>query len=176
MQAVTFRQPWAAAVAHFGKDVDNRSWKTSYRGLLAVHVGTRRPAGRDMAELAELIATRAGVATSQVLDAAVAGTSVIAVASLADVCAATREHGDGRCVCGVWAQPGAFHLRLADVRPLAEPVPVTGAAGGQTLWALPYGVEKAIRAQLAALRPPELAGVRPAPSQNSIPVKENHCG
>ncbi|MBS1725398.1 MAG: ASCH domain-containing protein [Armatimonadetes bacterium] len=33
------RQPWAWALIHGGKDVENRSWSTNYRGLLAIHAG-----------------------------------------------------------------------------------------------------------------------------------------
>lgn len=154
MRALTLRQPWAAAAVQFGMDVDNRKLGVDYRGLLAVHVASRRPGARDMAEIAELIAARAGVPAGRVLEAATVRGGLIAVVTLTGVCGPQS----GRCGCGVWAQPGAFHLRLADVRPLAEPVPVTGAAGGQTLWALPYGVEKAVRAQLAAVPAPALPG------------------
>lgn len=35
------RQPWAWALVHGGKDVENRSWSTKYRGLLAIHAGLR---------------------------------------------------------------------------------------------------------------------------------------
>lgn len=30
-------QPWAAAIAFAGKDIENRSWRTHYRGPLAIH-------------------------------------------------------------------------------------------------------------------------------------------
>ncbi len=39
MRALTIRQPWAWAIAVAGKDVENRSWQTSHRGLLAIHAG-----------------------------------------------------------------------------------------------------------------------------------------
>ncbi len=37
MRALTVRQPWAHAIIHQGKTVENRSWLTKYRGLLAIH-------------------------------------------------------------------------------------------------------------------------------------------
>ncbi len=40
--ALTVCQPWAYAIIHGGKDVENRSWPTSYRGLLAIHAGKSR--------------------------------------------------------------------------------------------------------------------------------------
>ena len=36
MKAISVRQPWAWLLFH-GKGVENRSWRTSYRGRLAIH-------------------------------------------------------------------------------------------------------------------------------------------
>lgn len=36
MKALSFKQPWAWAVFN-GKDVDNRPWKTKFRGRIYVH-------------------------------------------------------------------------------------------------------------------------------------------
>ncbi|MDX3885575.1 MAG: ASCH domain-containing protein [Sphingomonas sp.] len=37
MKALSIRQPWAFSIIHGGKDIENRSWPTRYRGPLAVH-------------------------------------------------------------------------------------------------------------------------------------------
>lgn len=38
MKALSIRQPWAEAILHHGKDIENRTWKTSsFRGLLLIH-------------------------------------------------------------------------------------------------------------------------------------------
>ena len=39
MRALSIRQPWAHAVVHCGKDIENRCWTTAYRGQLAIHAG-----------------------------------------------------------------------------------------------------------------------------------------
>jgi len=44
MKALSIRQPWAWAILHAGKDVENRTWQTFYRGPLLVHA----PKGFDM--------------------------------------------------------------------------------------------------------------------------------
>ena len=36
MKALSFKQPWAWLVFN-GKDVDNRNWRTNYRGRVCVH-------------------------------------------------------------------------------------------------------------------------------------------
>ncbi len=41
MKALSVRQPFAWAIVHGGKDVENRSWATSYRGPVLIHAGMR---------------------------------------------------------------------------------------------------------------------------------------
>ena len=35
--ALSIRQPWAWAILHAGKDIENRSWSTSFRGPVCIH-------------------------------------------------------------------------------------------------------------------------------------------
>jgi len=37
MKALTIRQPWAWAILHAGKDIENRDWSTRFRGTIAIH-------------------------------------------------------------------------------------------------------------------------------------------
>ena len=39
VKAITVMQPWASAIIHAGKDVENRNWQTSHTGQLAIHAG-----------------------------------------------------------------------------------------------------------------------------------------
>ncbi len=39
MKALTIDAPWAWAIVHGHKRVENRSWRTSHRGPLAIHAG-----------------------------------------------------------------------------------------------------------------------------------------
>lgn len=42
MKALTIQQPWAWAVANGIKLIENRNWKTNYRGPLLIHAGKSR--------------------------------------------------------------------------------------------------------------------------------------
>lgn len=42
MKALSIRQPWAWAIIHAGKDIENRSWPTHFRGRFLVHASSRR--------------------------------------------------------------------------------------------------------------------------------------
>lgn len=37
MRAISIRQPWAWAIVHAGKRIENRSWRCDYRGPIAIH-------------------------------------------------------------------------------------------------------------------------------------------
>jgi hypothetical protein len=37
MKALSIHQPWAWAILHAGKTVENRTWSTKYRGPLLIH-------------------------------------------------------------------------------------------------------------------------------------------
>jgi hypothetical protein len=37
MKALSIRQPWAHSIIHGGKDIENRTWSTKYRGPILIH-------------------------------------------------------------------------------------------------------------------------------------------
>lgn len=39
MKAITLFQPWASLIMDGRKTIETRSWKTNYRGVLAIHAG-----------------------------------------------------------------------------------------------------------------------------------------
>ena len=120
MKALTIRQPWAHAIIHDGKDVENRTWSTSCSTpfRMAVHAGK----GYD----------DWGCYTGEPARDALTFGAVIGEVTVTEI------HGSHECgsVCSVWAQPGQWHWRLADPVAYDEPVPVKGALG---LWTFEEG-------------------------------------
>jgi hypothetical protein len=47
MKAITVRQPWAELIASGAKRVENRTWRTRYRGPLLIHAA--KPTGAIVA-------------------------------------------------------------------------------------------------------------------------------
>lgn len=45
MKALSIKQPWAWLIAHGMKDIENRNWTTSYRGLILIHAGKEPDTG-----------------------------------------------------------------------------------------------------------------------------------
>lgn len=110
MRALTIRQPWAGAIVHQTKRVENRTWK-----LPAAHHGTR-------------ILIHAGAQPDK--NAVVYGPNLDVYSAIIGVATVTGFHwsDDGMC-CGPWGFENAYHWTLADATALPEPIPAKGALG-----------------------------------------------
>lgn len=147
IMALSIRQPWASAIASGPKDVENRTWRTSYEpgGLIAVHAsaGIEWQVPDEAWAAAGVAPYRRGMRRADWTATLPLG-AVIAVATLAGC------HHDRDCKaapCSPWRVRDCWHWQLASVRVLPEPVPCRGMLG---LWRLPEEAEKAVRAQLEA--------------------------
>ena len=43
MKALSVKQPWASLIAHGVKDIENRTWKTKFRGRIYIHASQNLP-------------------------------------------------------------------------------------------------------------------------------------
>lgn len=41
MKAITIKQPWASLIVESGKDIENRTWPTHYRGPVLIHASKK---------------------------------------------------------------------------------------------------------------------------------------
>lgn len=149
MRILTVRQPWAWAIIHGGKDVENRVHNLvgDYRGPVAIHAGldTDTAAGEtDLISAAWTDACQRGTAppyppkypgrdrkrSSIYLEYG----AIIGVVDLVDVHTAddleqTKNLRGLWPLCSAWAERTGWHLVLANPRPLTEPIPYRGAQG-----------------------------------------------
>jgi len=119
-KALSLWQPWAHAVIHLGKDVENRTWPTHHRGPLLIHASQRRLSPREMREF--LAWWPDDVAAPQFKEMQYGG--IVGVVDVVD------------CVRGypsMWSAAGQFQWVLANPRPL----PFRAVRGRQGL----FGVE-----------------------------------
>lgn len=105
MKVLSVRQPWAHAILHLGKNVENRSWATTYRGPVAIHASKTPAKAGTFLEL--------GITRSAVTYGAVVG-----VVQLVDARRDMHEHS-------LWAEPGKRHWVL-DQPQCIEPIPHMG--------------------------------------------------
>lgn len=151
MKAITIRQPWAWAIVHGGKDVENRTRNIvgAYRGPVAIHAAK---ADADNApDYLWLKHAESYRRTHPLLDPDAIWPwrgAVIGVVDLVDVhpdCTEAVEGYGYTPTCSPWAMSDHHHLALANPRPLATLIPVRGALG---LWTLPADVEAAVLEQV----------------------------
>lgn len=138
MRILTVRQPWAWAIIHGGKDVENRSRNIAgnYRGAVAIHVALA-DAESAPEELwvrhADWYRDRSPKPRAEVTWRQMDRGHVIGVVDLVDV-HHWSECLDGVFGCSPWAQSDSHHLILANPRPLAEPIQIKGGLGLRTVY------------------------------------------
>lgn len=138
MKALTLYQPWAHLVAIGAKRIETRSWRTSYRGPLAIHAGvnTKYVSSRSKDYICGDEPFRS------LLPPAIEFGVIVAVCELV-ACASLDGHQlsfqKGSTTWLLTAQeldfgdytPGRYAWLLANVKPLANPIPAKGSLG---LW------------------------------------------
>jgi hypothetical protein len=169
VRILTVRQPWAWAIVHGGKDVENRvrNLAGKYRGPLAIHVGLsddESAADHEHPMHGLINGPCPGARRSEHNVYTCEWCSVTAtkrwtdqghIIGVVNLWAVHRDAGGGNCcphypVGGpggsLWSQRDVWHLCLSNPRPLAEPIPYRGALGLRTL---PAEVVEQINRQLA---------------------------
>lgn len=163
MKALTLRHPWAFAIAHLGKTVENREWDDRLVELMgvqhlvgeriAIHGGTapQRPRRRTVlptnpwAEFTrDLHHIRRHILHGELPDPAAQYLAqqpsplTPEAFILPGIVALATVQGVTRSSRDPWAAQGCLHILLSDVITLPEPVQVPGAQG---FWTVPPVVE-----------------------------------
>jgi hypothetical protein len=106
LRAISIRQPWAYAILHLGKDVENRPWRTRYRRPILIH--SSLTVDKDEASKLKLdpdeLVTGAIVGSVEIIDCIDNSRSKFAI-------------------------PGQLHWILKSPRYLKTPVPFKGMLG-----------------------------------------------
>jgi hypothetical protein len=117
LKALTIRQPWVHAILHLGKDVENRSWSTTYRGPILIHAAKGLTKGEyrgftDMLadpECAAVLRARGITPACPAFDA-LPRSGIVGVVDIVDCIAESDSPW--------WAGPGQFAFVLKNPRPL----------------------------------------------------------
>jgi hypothetical protein len=96
MKTLTIRSPWAQNIIRDGKNIENRSWQTLYRGPLLIHV-SKTPHTPESG-------------------------MIIGVVDLVDCLPPDNRSISGN----KWAEPGYYHWVLENPRELKTKIPIKG--------------------------------------------------
>ncbi len=132
MRILTVRQPWAWAIIHGGKDVENRVRNIAgdYHGPIAIHAAKANDVGawRALGRLNMFAYGAALDARESLIGGAIIGVVDLAESHPVETCI-RQEHDGDWTVCSEWAERSGHHLVLANPRALDQPVPWKGALG-----------------------------------------------
>lgn len=129
-KGLTLHQPWAILTVLGEKRVETRSWRTSYRGPVAIHASSRFPVyARALAETDPYHVTALGkYPIERVALGAIIGTvTLVAIERTQDVIVGAKERAFGDYTADRWA------WLLDDPVHFEEPIPWKGALG---LWGI----------------------------------------
>lgn len=128
MKALTIIQPYATMIIKGGKRVENRTWYTHYRGIIAIHAGAGR---KYQGNGSDEIAREYGIDFDKLVYGAVIGTAKLVEVLTIGLC---RElHGQSP-YGWIKSDPlafGPYCWVLEDAKPLPRPMLYRGALG---LW------------------------------------------
>ena len=135
MKGFSIKQPWAWAIINLGKDIENRCWKTNYRGWIAIQAPIKVmdydkddfPHGSKIPKKEELVTA-----------------SIVGVAYLSDCVEKSKSKWFHEPEAG---EPN-FGFVLTDIHKLKEPIECKGF---QDFWEVPPSVKRKIKAQLPKL-------------------------
>jgi hypothetical protein len=130
MKALSIKQPWVHAILREGKDIENRSWRSSHRGWIALHASLnpqkegKFPRGIKYPDLDTL--------------------------DYGAICGIVRVVDNVTKSRSKWFnQPPRGYINngwvLADVKRLKRPIPCKGSLG---LWKVPRSALEGIKRQL----------------------------
>jgi hypothetical protein len=117
MKTLSIIMPWPWLILYGGKDIENRSWRTDYRGKLLIHASKK--ADYNLIQiLSHYRATPTNDELRQMLERR---GCIVGSVELVDC---VQNHNSS------WAEPGLWHWVLKDPKP-CNPIPIKGALG---LW------------------------------------------
>lgn len=116
MRALSIIQPWASLIATGIKDIENRTWRTNYRGEFLIHASAKRlPAGWT-ALTSEQYAAATRLVNPYGKENDVKQLPVSAIIGKARLVDCVLNHPS------VWAEKGVWNWVLADVQLFSTPI------------------------------------------------------
>jgi hypothetical protein len=140
MKALTIKQPWATLIMRHGKDVENRTWPTKFRGRIAIHSSAKH-SWAEFESAKSMIQNHCFGIDPDYLKGKVSHLGAIL---------GTVEIYD--CVTSSpspWSW-GPYSFLLRDVRVLKSPIFCRGKLG---LWTIDQAIERVINEEIGDKQP-----------------------
>jgi len=122
-QVLSLYPEWAWAIVFAGKDVENRTWRTSYRGTLLVHASGKRSSREALESARSLLCARSKLRPRD-LPNEFPSRAILGAVELVDCVEDAKSS---------WAETKAVHWLLRGAQPL--PQPIADIPGKRRVWA-----------------------------------------
>lgn len=116
MKALSLWRPWAEAILHYGKDVENRAWSTPLRGRILLHSG--QAVERGVSILCKNEYEIMNWRNSNTLNVEELPTGLVGTVEIVGCIFDSYD--------SLWARPRRWNWVLANPRAFAEPIPYRG--------------------------------------------------
>lgn len=113
MKALSVRQPWAWAIIHANKDIENRGWPLYYRGDILIHAG--KNCTKKEYQLAKEFCQSMGVSVPELKE--LRRGQIIGIVSIVSCQYSLVSSG--------WGMPGQYHWEVKNPRETI-PIPYIG--------------------------------------------------
>ena len=122
MKAITIKQPWASLIVHGIKDIENRNWRTNFRGRVLIHSSAKG----DIAKFGCLQPNqRLKVLNTPISRICFNDLPFGSIIGSVEIIDCVQNHPS------IWADKGVYNWVLANPILFPEPIP---AKGKLSLW------------------------------------------
>jgi len=130
MKAITIKQPWASLIVEGVKDIENRPWKTNFRGRVLIHASARSWDWRSL--MIYLTEPMAGVLKSMKADRMwLDGLTTGAIIGSVEIVDCVINHPS------IWAEKHFVPFKPYNwvlANPILFDKPITGVKGKLSFW------------------------------------------
>ena len=122
MKTLSVRQPWTNLIVHNIKPIENRTWKTNFRGRIYVH----SPAKIDDRGIPQCLTPQQLLNIPQLDDWIKEGFLCRAIIGSVEIIDCVKNHPS------IWAEDGVWNWVLEN--PIHFDFPITGVNGKLSIW------------------------------------------
>ncbi len=127
MKTLSIRNPWGLIIAKGIKDVENRTWKTNFRGRILIHTSKSWDCNKNDDPLDLLTREqRWSLPATLKMDISVRNIPDSAIIGELEIIGITNRSKS------IWAVPGQFHWILSNAK--LYPKPILNVKGSLGLW------------------------------------------
>lgn len=126
MKAITIKQPWASLIVHGINDIENRTWRTNFRGRVLIHASASKKEGWRLNGIQTSQLRRSGSKLYSTDFDNLPFSSIIGSVEIVDC---VQNHPS------VWAEKGVYNWVLAN--PILYAKPIENVKGKLSFWEYP---------------------------------------